>query len=102
METKLFQQGDVILESILVIPKTAKKKKDKIVAEGEATGHHHRLTNGCSVYEDGEDLYVDVEVETVEIVHEEHLPIELPNGLYKVRRVKEYDHFAEETRQVRD
>jgi hypothetical protein len=36
------------------------------------------------------------------IVHEEHKPVTIPAGKYKVKRVQEYDHFAEEAKNVAD
>ena len=37
-----------------------------------------------------------------QVVHEEHGTIDLPIGAWEVGRVREYDHFAEDARVVRD
>lgn len=102
-KTKLYQQGDVLIQAA-TIPAGQRKPAGRVLAHGEVTGHAHRLTeasDGLLVEIDGV-LYLSVGARGAEIVHEEHLPISLPPGEYRVRRVREYDHFAEEARQVRD
>ena len=107
---KLYQQGDVLVE---LVEKTEglelkKKAKNLVLAEGEVTGHKHLLT-----LEEDEINYDVLEGQIVftiskdaTITHEEHHAIVLPptreNEIYRVRRVREYDHFAEEAREVRD
>lgn len=98
----LYQQGDVILETVKTIPRNL-KKHDGVIAEGETTGHAHRVDlSGVDVFvaDDG-TLYCQAQKAFV-ITHEEHKIITLPKGNYKVRRVLEYDHFAEEARAVAD
>jgi hypothetical protein len=36
------------------------------------------------------------------ITHDEHAPIIVPKGDYKINIVREYDHFNEESTRVRD
>ena len=99
-----YQQGDVIIEQT-EIPNTAKKiDKDRIIlAEGEMTGHSHTIedTSNCFAFESSEGLYLRV-INEVTIKHEEHKPITVPPGNYKIRKVQEYDHFKEEARKVQD
>jgi len=98
----LYQQGDVILETVEMIPENL-KTHNGVIAEGETTGHAHRVDlSGVDVFvaDDG-TLYCEAMKEFT-ITHEEHKPITLPKGKYKVRKVLEYDHFAEEARVVRD
>jgi hypothetical protein len=38
----------------------------------------------------------------VALTHEEHKPLTVPTGVYKVGRVREYDYFAEMERRVVD
>lgn len=98
---KTIQQGDVRL-----VPCAEPKGKrdlvqDGIVAHGEATGHKHRVTKGTVYKIDGE-LYVKADG-SLEVVHEEHGPlVKKETGWRKVVRVREFDHFAEEARQVAD
>lgn len=102
-DMKLYQQGDVLLSSV-PLPAGVRKDTGRVLAHGEVTGHVHRLTeesDGLLVEIDGQ-LYLSVGARGAEIVHEEHKPIALPPGDYRVGRVQEYDHFAEEARQVRD
>ena len=99
---KLYQQGDVLMFVIDEIPKTAKGKKNRILAEGESTGHYHEANGGgVVVLEDGKDLYLDAP-DGCEVNHQEHRTVVLPAGKFKVGIVQEYDHFAEEARNVKD
>ena len=93
------------------------------LALGEATGHHHsidvmhdenkdvevtkhtnswswkpRATQGLGVVPD----YFEVTGADATIKHQEHDPITLPMGIYRVRIVKEYDPFSNLTRGVAD
>ena len=56
---------------------------------------------GCSPKVAGA-LYLRVGPGGAEITHEEHGPVRVPQGEYRVTRVQEYDHFAEEARRVVD
>lgn len=98
-----FQQGDVCMRPVENIPSGCKKKNHTILAEGEVTGHAHRAKGeGLSVLEapTGE-LFLDAP-NGAEVTHEEHGPHSLPSGKYEIGIVKEYDHFLEESREVRD
>lgn len=79
-----------------------KKLKHKRLAEGEATGHFHSATaESSSLYED--DGIVTLEApQGTDVIHQEHGTISLPPGNYVRGIVREYDHFAEESREVRD
>lgn len=97
------QQGDVLIQAA-ALPAGHRQAVGRVLASGEVTGHAHRLTetsDGLLVEINGQ-LYLSVGVGGAAIVHEEHLPIMLPPGDYKIDRVQEYDHFAEEARSVRD
>jgi len=78
-----------------------KKKVGKVLAEGEATGHTHRLQKTEVLErEDGIREFEVLEKDT--ITHEEHKPIVLPKEKYESGKVEEYDHFTEEARVVQD
>ena len=98
----MIQQGDVLLRRVL-IPKSAKQKDGRaIVAYGEVTGHCHEVIgDGIEVFEENGTLYVSAPKGGT-IQHEEHKPITLPPGDYQIGIVREFDHFAEEARRVRD
>jgi hypothetical protein len=81
-------------------------RKDGVIQEGEATGHHHKL----AVLENAEvfrpawgDSLVRVGPNGVSIVHEEHATVTLaPNTTYKVHIAREFDYLREVTRYSRD
>ena len=105
----LYQQGDVLIQSVDSIPKDAKKQAPQqhknTLAEGEFTGHAHRVQGPVDIFRQGNqtggDIFMSVP-KRITVTHEEHKPVTLPKGLYRVSRVREYDHFAEEARVVRD
>ncbi len=103
---KYYQQGDVLICNGS-IPNEAKEIKARngklILAEGEATGHAHSISasDGVSLMELDGALFLSTDKD-VTIKHEEHKPISIPPGKYKIGIVREWDHFAEEAREVRD
>lgn len=100
--TAWFQQGDVTITPIESIPRDARMTRSRVLAEGEATGHKHQATaENVRLFVKGDILYMRAPTGT-SIVHEEHHAVELPPGDYMVGRVREYDHFAEESRPVID
>ena len=102
-----YQQGDVIIESVTEIPVDAKKVAAKprgfVLAEGEATGHAHVIDKVADLefVELGGLFYLKNE-KPVTVRHEEHKPVTIPAGTWRIRGVREYDHFAEEARRVID
>ena len=97
----MFQQGDVIVIKTNGIK--GNKLNHLILAYGEATGHHHQITKGdAELYEHEGTLFLKVNSKTATLTHEEHKTITIPKGDFIVRRVREYDHFQEEARQVCD
>jgi hypothetical protein len=98
-------QGDVFFTKAKAIPKNAKpmdrKVRGYVIAEGEATGHAHVIEDEALIYEKDGTMYVHVSKQ-VEVRHEEHRPITLTPGLWKVGIVREYDPFWEEARRVMD
>ena len=101
MLKEMFRQGDVLILRVDEIPTNAKAVKTKTVALGEATGHHHTFADGklVQVYELEDDLFAQVEGD-VQIVHQEHAPITIPTGTWKVVIQREYDPV--EVRRVLD
>ena len=125
-----YQQGDVLL---VALPKEEVRnnqarfntrthdgeEKKVILAEGEATGHHHRfeiqkLARGTSIvsYHDrspyvGQRVsrfphYILIKGGPATLYHEEHNPLTLPPGLYRRSIVREFDHISRSTRTVVD
>ena len=97
----MYQQGDVLLKKVLQVK--GKRLNHLTLAVGEATGHHHTITEGeATLYEENGVLYLHVESEKATLTHQEHKSIEIPQGDYQIGIVKEYDHFLEESRRVSD
>ena len=96
------QQGDVILKNA-DIPKDAKAAGHLTLASGEATGHHHTMTAGdCELYEKDDILYLRVGEAGGTLTHQEHDAVAVPPGDYVVRKVREWDAFDQEARNVQD
>ena len=92
---KQARQGDVLIERIQEIPSGVKSEKPIdgriILAHGEATGHHHSIDADAADWwkTDSGDQFVEVR-ESAPVVHQEHAPIPLPVGKYRVVRQMEY------------
>jgi len=106
MQKDLIRQGDLLFVPANKFPENTTRVETGIIAEGEATGHHHRL----AVLEDAElaalwdgSKMVKVGPSGVTVVHEEHGTVTLaPNTTYAVHQAREYDYLAEATRFVAD
>ena len=88
----LWRQGDVLIATVEAVPGHARPVGTSILAHGEVTGHSHRVAEPDSVrmWQVGETLFMQVVAATARLVHEEHAPIELPRGIYRVWRQREY------------
>ena len=99
------QQGDVVLKRIDGINLTDVKvisKKRMVLAEGEATGHAHVITEDDSeLVMMGEKILLNLK-NTATLVHEEHNPITLEKGIWEVGKVNEYDYFSKMVKKVVD
>ena len=105
MINKLLVQGDVFLIHVGNVPQGAiKKEKTKrgyILAEGETTGHAHIINDNVEMYEKDGTLYIKTDKKAA-VKHEEHQPITVAKGIWKVGIVREFDAFEQESRNVRD
>jgi hypothetical protein len=101
----LYQQGDVLLKNSDIDLKGAKPvspKNDRfIIAEGEVSGHAHAILDDVELFEKNGRLFIHAN-RPFAIVHEEHKDVMIPNGIWVVEKVREYDHFAEVTKKVVD
>lgn len=88
----LYRHGDVLLGRIVSLPLGAQRRVGATLAQGEVTGHSHRIQQAHAVqlWVQGSDLFLEVKEPLVTLVHEEHRAIELPYGLYRVWRQREY------------
>ena len=104
--TRFFAQGDILIEEISGAP-TAPRAAGRmhtgsaIIAEGEAQGHCHRLVGEFVFYRDDalvrdipRPLYlghIRVGEGTARLLHEEHAPLALAAGNYRIRRQRQLE-----------
>jgi hypothetical protein len=103
---QLCAQGDLVIERVGDAPLSGRLIESVtdgsvVVAAGEATGHHHRIFGSVTFYRDDalarevpSPLYVghiQVSGPTARLEHEEHAPIALAQGTYRVRRQRQLD-----------
>lgn len=89
-----YQQGDVLLVKSDHIK--GDRIESNVVQEGEHTGHAHRFTKGqVSIFKTSDDVkYVKVVGGTALLTHEEHLPVEIEEGEYEIKIVRQKDPFT--------
>ena len=81
-----------MIERVDEIPGNRQQLPHTILARGEVTGHSHRIdTPGqARLFIASGQMYLDVTGDAVRVIHEEHQPIELRHGRYRVWRQREY------------
>ena len=102
-----YRQGDVLLVPVASVPGGAKVVKREggrtVLAHGEATGHHHSFGSDAGValleVPTGERFLRVTKAASLE--HQEHTTIDVPPGVFRVIRQREFDD-AEEWRRVQD
>ena len=91
------QQGDIIIERVEELPKGLKKLDHGILEEGETPGHYHQFDGysptDVAVYEDENKNKFFHNFNAITIKHEEHAPVEIPRGIYRIRKVREFNHL---------
>ena len=110
-----FQQGDVLIKPIHELPNWQRQEvegrnrqevPELILAEGENTGHAHRLKGKIVKFVPKStrqtELIVFEVTEDAVLSHEEHKSFTLPAGTYYIEQVREFDHFTNESRRVYD
>jgi hypothetical protein len=91
-----YQQGDVTIKPVPKIPRRAVATGNRVLAEGETTGHKHVAeSEDVSLFLHEETLFMRAPAGTT-ITHQNHQAIQVPPGDYVIGRVRKYDHFAEE------
>ena len=90
-----WRQGDVLFEVVNAAADLPRREGD-VLYRGEATGHAHRVQSpdgSARIFEipGMADLYLEVGPPGATIVHEEHGPLTLAEGSYRVWRQREYD-----------
>ena len=89
-----FRQGDVLLLAVQGLPDGAdpERRSGRIVlAEGEATGHAHAIAepDARAFTHEGQRYLLTKSI--AQLVHEEHAPIEVPPGTWRVVIQREYE-----------
>jgi len=88
----LWRHGDVLIAQTPSIPGPATRSPSPILVRGEITGHSHRIEDPAMaevwITRNGE-LYLHI-LATTRVIHEEHQPITLPPGTYRVWQQREY------------
>ena len=103
---EIFAQGDLLIERVEdVLPSGAEVHPTAdgavVLAEGEATGHRHAIYDAVTMFRDdglARDIpgglyigHVLVVGDSARIQHDEHAPIDLPKGTWRVRRQRELE-----------
>jgi hypothetical protein len=99
----MFRQGDVLLVRVDAAPEgepVGPEHGRLVLARGEATGHHHSVAaERATLLRTADGLYLRITAPTP-LEHQEHGPIRLEPGDYRVVRQREYTPGA--IVQVRD
>jgi hypothetical protein len=85
-----YRQGDLLFVQLPTPPDAVLVQRESdIILMGEATGHAHRLTSGIVLDAPDGTIYLHLPL-PAEVVHDEHNPIDLPEGWWCVVRQREY------------
>lgn len=90
---ELYRHGDVLVARVGSIPKRAERVAGLTLARGEATGHSHRIAEDdgrAQLLRHGGELFLKIEERSATLVHDEHGPIALEPGMYRVWKQREY------------
>jgi hypothetical protein len=98
----LYRHGDLLVSRVDDLPPNARRLHHLVLAQGELTGHSHRIAerDAAVLFETDQGLFLHVTQSVATLVHQEHGPIELQSGYYEVWRQREYT--PAEIRVVRD
>jgi len=92
-----FRQGDVLIERVADLPENAKQVPGRVIlAHGEATGHAHEIDMDSAEAwkrDDGQTVAINV-LKPSEVRHQEHAPIPVKRGKYRITRQREYSPEA--------
>ena len=86
---KIYRQGDILFTKVESMPENTSKIDSKIIEKGEVSGHAHVIENGNLYSTWRTPMYIQAKENAV-VVHEEHDPIDLPKGTYRIVRQRQY------------
>ena len=104
MMSELLAQGDLLIERVPDIAPSGTIEQNTegaviVLAEGEESGHRHAICERATMFRDerlARDIpaglyigHVRVNSAYARVTHDEHAPITLPRGTYRVRRQRE-------------
>ena len=104
MMTEIFAQGDLLLERVGDVAPSGTVEENAegaplVLLEGETTGHSHAIRERVTLFRDdrlARDIpaglyigHVQVGLAYARVTHEEHAPLTLLRGTYRVRRQRE-------------
>lgn len=92
---KQIRQGDVFLRKVDAIPEDVQELVAEdgrlILARGEATGHHHSVdAQQARLCQVKQQMFLMVTARMLQLIHQEHAPLAIPEGIYEVIRQREY------------
>ena|SRR5258708_31412975 len=87
----MWRHGDVIIAVVEAIPPEARRSQRMVLAIGEVTGHSHRVEapEKAEMWEYRGERFLKIGA-TTRVIHEEHQPITLEPGIYRVWQQREY------------
>jgi hypothetical protein len=103
---EIFAQGDLLIERVPDVVPSGEIEQNlvgtaMVLAEGEATGHRHAISEQVTMFRDDslardipKGIYVGhirIDDTTARLTHDEHAPLTLPKGTYRVRRQRELE-----------
>ena len=105
---RIYRHGDVLFQQVEKIElvyntQTSEDEKKGIVQRGESTGHAHVIEDmtGVEIFSNWRDRFLKAE-QAFTIRHEEHKPLTLPAGNYRIRIAREFDYLRQAARMVVD
>ena len=92
----MWRHGDVLIGAAAAIPEGARERHTPILVRGEMTGHSHQIEvpGSAEVWEYAGEMFLKVVAPSARVIHEEHRPITLPRGIYRVWQQREYTPAA--------
>ena len=94
--SRQYRQGDILLCEVDQIPPTATAAPSEghrvILALGELTGHAHAFAAGASMLREAASgrSFLVIDQGGAILQHEEHDPLQVPEGRYELKRQREY------------
>ena len=99
---KIFRHGDLLIREITEFPKKLKRiPQNGVLAEGEVTGHLHRLEGKHEIYDGMSEKFFEA-FEENKLTHDEHKMLKIPKGKYIVLNEREYNPWDEDIQEVYD